>query len=55
VVDLRQTTADHISRLDQACFPDPHVGALFFSIFQAAEQHSSEYLSSFQRLDIFDT
>lgn len=55
VVDLRQTSAAHIRVLDETCFPSPHIGALFFSLFQAAENHSSEYLAAFQRLNVFDT
>lgn len=55
VVDLRQTSAENISKLDETCFPNPHIGALFFSLFHAAENHSREYLAAFERLNVFDT
>ena len=55
VVDLRRTSAEQISDLDEICYQDLHVGVLFFSIFHAAERHTSEYLASFRRLNVFDT
>ena len=55
VVDLRGTSADEIERLDKKCFGEKHVGALFFSLFQAGEKHSEEYLATFDRLNVFDT
>lgn len=55
VVDLRRTSPDEISRLDETYFPEKHVGALFFSLFQANEKHSNEYLATFDRLNVFDT
>ncbi|MEK6334023.1 MAG: hypothetical protein AABM67_03680 [Acidobacteriota bacterium] len=55
VVDLRQTRAEHVSTLDETCFPFPQIGALFFSLFHAAGSYSNEYLNAFERLNVFDT
>jgi hypothetical protein len=55
VVDLRGTSADEINLLEEKCFREKQVGALFFSLFQAGEKHSDEYLATFERLNVFDT
>jgi hypothetical protein len=55
VVDLRRTSANEITRLDETYFPKKHVGALFFSLFHAGEKHSKDYLATFDRLNVFDT
>ena len=55
LLDIRHTTAEEVSALDRTHFPDPTVGALFFSLFHAGEQHTPEYLAAYERLNVFDT